>query len=240
MSTRILIERAIAALMLILLAPVMLIIALAVRLTLGKPVIFSQIRSGLGRKTYKLLKFRTMTDARGPTGDLLPDACRTPPFGSFLRRTRMDELPQLWNIVRAEMSFVGPRPLLPPTIASMGEEGIVRCSVRPGLAGWSQVHGGPLLSLRDKLDLDLWYIRSASLRLDIAILCRTVLVVLLGDRLSHRPVAMQPKWSTEPGQADKASGMANDEAGRVTTEPLKGELSDGRKIPAFPHMETNE
>ena len=228
MNTRVLIERVIAALMLILLAPVMLVIALAVRLTLGKPIIFSQIRSGLGCKTYRLVKFRTMTDACDPAGELLPDECRTPRIGAFLRRTRLDELPQLWNILRAEMSFIGPRPLLPPTIASMGEDGIIRCSVRPGLTGWAQIHGGPLLNLREKLDLDLWYIRSANIRLDVAILCRTVLVVLMGDRLSHDRVAIQSKRYIRVGHSGRASGMRNDVSGLAQAEPVKRERSVGR------------
>lgn len=228
MNMRVLIERAIAALMLILLAPVMLVIALTVRLTLGKPVIFSQIRSGLGRKPYRLMKFRTMTEACDPAGELLPDKCRTPRIGTFLRRTRLDELPQLWNILRGEMSFIGPRPLLPPTIASMGEDGITRCSVRPGLTGWAQIHGGPLLSLREKLDLDLWAIRSANIRLDVTILYRTVLVVLTGDRLPHAAVARQSERGIRLEHSGRASGMANDGSGLASAKPMKRKRSAGQ------------
>ena len=228
MSPRILIERAVAALLMILLSPLLLAMALAVRVTMGKPVIFSQIRSGLGQRTYRLVKFRTMTDACDPSGELLPDECRTPRAGALLRRTRMDELPQLWNIVRGEMSFIGPRPLLPPTIASMGQDGVCRCSVRPGLTGWAQIHGGPLLSLSEKLDLDLWYIRSANLRLDAIILWRTFLVVLMGDRWSHDPVAILSK-RRPLAQVVGGDGGANDDARAQQPEPVGREASAGQR-----------
>lgn len=226
MNGRSAIERTAAALLLVLLSPLLLLIAIAVRVTMGSPVIFSQIRSGLGRRTYRLIKFRTMTDACDPSGELLPDECRTPRAGALLRRTRMDELPQLWNIVRGDMRFIGPRPLLPPTIASMGEDGAIRCSVRPGLTGWAQIHGGPLLSLGEKLDLDLWYIRSASLRLDAIILWRTFLVVLMGDRWSHDPVAILSKRRPVT-QISALDGKANDDAADVA--PIGLETSTGQR-----------
>ena len=189
MKLRVIVEQIAAGLLILLLAPLLLAIAIAIRLTMGRPVLFSQIRSGLGRRPFRLWKFRTMTDARDPLGRPLPDEHRTTRLGAFLRRTRIDELPELWHIVTREMSFIGPRPLLPPTIASMGADGVRRCSVRPGLTGWAQIHGGPLLDLGEKLDMDLWYIRSASLKLDALILWRTLRVVLLGDRLSYDPTA---------------------------------------------------
>lgn len=205
MRIRLLIERMIAALLLMLIAPLLLVIAGAIALTMGRPVFFSQVRSGFRRHPYRMWKFRTMTDMRDPAGRPLPDECRTTRLGAFLRRSRIDELPELWHIVRGEMSFVGPRPLLPPTIMVMGEDGVRRCSVRPGLTGWAQIHGGPLISLGEKLALDLWYIESASLRLDALILWRTILVVLWGDRLPRDPAPMLRKMGRSPGRIDPIS-----------------------------------
>ncbi|BAV65625.1 sugar transferase [Sphingobium cloacae] len=227
MKARVLIEGIVAALMLVLAAPVLLGIAVAVRLSMGRPVIFSQIRSGLHRHPYALRKFRTMTDALDGNGQLLPDDLRTTRVGAFLRRSRLDELPELWNIVKGEMSFIGPRPLLPPTIAVMQDKGERRCSVRPGLTGWAQTKGGQLLSLSEKLDLDLWYIDHASLRLDAVILWRTLLVVLLGDRRSYAPSSMNMQASTEDRRyatpTGLSSGRAGDSAARDIAEPEEEE-----------------
>lgn len=237
MKPRLLVEQIVAGLLLVALTPLLLGVALAIGLGMGRPVLFSQVRSGLNRRPFRLWKFRTMTDERDAAGNPLPDDHRVTWLGAFLRRTRIDELPELWHIVTAEMSFIGPRPLLPPTIAGMGADGMRRCSVRPGLTGWAQIHGGPLLTLREKLDMDLWYIRSASLRLDALILWRTVLVVLLGDHLSYNPAAAgsgeRDPASTTPRLDDHSAEalVANDQEARRRSEPehAGGERSAGHR-----------
>ncbi len=166
--------------------PLIAVVALLVALSLGRPVLFRQWRSGVGGGTFLLLKFRTMTDARGADGTLLPDAERVTPVGQLLRRTRIDELPELINIARGEMAFVGPRPLLPETVSEMGEKGKVRGTVLPGLTGWSQVSGNTLLSNSQKLALDLWYIEHRSLLLDLRILLMTIAVIVRGERLAKK------------------------------------------------------
>jgi lipopolysaccharide/colanic/teichoic acid biosynthesis glycosyltransferase len=169
---------------LLLLAPVLLLVAVAVRICLGAPVLFRQRRSGRDARAFEMPKFRSMTDARDRSGSLLPDAERLTRLGRFLRRSRLDELPGLTSIVRGDMALVGPRPLLPETIAAMGEAGRRRGAVRPGLTGWAQVNGNALLSNEDKLSLDLWYIANRSLGLDLAIIFRTLWVVAAGERIN--------------------------------------------------------
>lgn len=169
----------------ILLAPLLIIILLVVRACLGSPVLFVQARAGREGRAFQLVKLRTMRADTDSLGRLLPDSERTPPIGRFLRRTRLDELPELVNILRGEMAFVGPRPLLPETIHALGNDGELRGSVRPGLTGWAQVNGNVLLTLQEKVALDLWYISRRSLRLDLEILLRTVGVVLFGERIRN-------------------------------------------------------
>lgn len=169
---------------LVLLAPIFLLVALAVRIALGTPVMFRQRRSGRDGSVFEMPKFRSMMDKRDPSGALLPDSDRLTGFGRFLRRSRLDELPGLMSVVRGDMALVGPRPLLPETIASMGAEGRRRSVVRPGLTGWAQVNGNALLSNEDKLSLDLWYIANRSLTLDLAILFRTVRVIFSGEHIN--------------------------------------------------------
>lgn len=180
--------------------PVAALVALAVALTIGRPVLFRQQRAGRGGTPFTLVKFRTMTEARDAQGRLLDDAARTPPFGRWLRRSRLDELPELLNIARGDMSLVGPRPLLPATVAAMGSRGARRGAMRPGLTGWAQVNGNTLLADDDKLALDLWYIDHASLRLDLAIVLRTIGVVLLGERIDQ----------TALGRAERGRAYAGD------------------------------
>lgn len=174
--------RLVALLLLVVLLPVLFLLALFTRLSVGSPVIFRQERSGLHGKTLHIAKFRSMTDERDEHGHLLPDEERVTGWGKFLRRSRLDELPGLWSIVRGDMAFVGPRPLLPETIASLGERGRQRGTVRPGLTGWAQVNGNTLLSLDEKVELDLDYVRNSSLTLDIAIILRTIWVMVGGER----------------------------------------------------------
>jgi Sugar transferases involved in lipopolysaccharide synthesis len=163
-------------------APLLLAIGLTVRASLGGPVFFRQWRAGKGGVPFRIIKFRTMTNARDSSGRLLPDEKRTPAVGRLLRRSRLDELPELINIVRGEMAFVGPRPLLPDTVVEMGAAGMLRGSVAPGLTGLAQVSGNTLLSQDEKLAIDLRYVRERTAWLDAAIIVRTVGVVIGGER----------------------------------------------------------
>ncbi len=144
---------------------------------------FRQLRAGKGTTPFALTKFRSMRDTRDQAGSLLPDADRVTRIGSILRRTRLDELPGIWNVVRGDMSFVGPRPLLPETIRDLGSNGMKRCSVRPGLTGWSQVNGNTLLTLEQKVALDLWYIDNRSWMLDARIVLATFMVMIAGETI---------------------------------------------------------
>lgn len=177
--------RLLAACLLVVAVPVMGVVAGLVWSTFGRPVLFRQQRSGLGGRPFSMIKFRTMTMECDSSGELLPDEQRQRPLGRLLRRLRLDELPELLNIARGEMAFVGPRPLLPDTIAAMGERGHRRGAVCPGLTGWAQVSGNTRLSNAEKLDLDLWYVAHRTVLLDLAILVRTPLVLLFGER-RHR------------------------------------------------------
>jgi sugar transferase EpsL len=157
----------------IIVSPLMAIIALLVRLFDGSPVIFHQVRAGLGNKLFKVYKFRTMRDLRDKNGQLLPDDQRISPVGHFLRATSLDELPELFNIIRGEMSLVGPRPLLAVYLERYSPEQIRRHEVPPGMTGWAQINGRNALSWEDKFELDIWYVDHWSLWLDIKILFLT-------------------------------------------------------------------
>lgn len=167
---------------LVVLSPLLLALALLVLVSMGRPILFRQTRCGRGGKLFRMMKFRTMRDARDASGTPLPDAARTTAVGRFLRRSRLDELPELVNIVIGDMAIIGPRPLLPETIAAMGAGGIVRGQLRPGLTGLAQVSGNTLLSEDEKLAFDTWYVRHRTWRLDCSIMLRTVLVVIFGER----------------------------------------------------------
>jgi lipopolysaccharide/colanic/teichoic acid biosynthesis glycosyltransferase len=181
-----LVERTMALMALLVLAPVLVGVGMAVFLSLSTPILFRQRRTGGFGRPFVLVKFRSM---RPPcAGVVRDDAARLTRFGRALRRSRLDELPQLWNVLRGDLSLVGPRPLLPETIADMGQGGIERSSVRPGLTGWSQIHGNSLLVDADKLALDLWYVRNRSMRLDILILFRTIVTLVRGERVDSRQV----------------------------------------------------
>ena len=187
-----------AAALFALLAPLLLLLSLLVLTGLGRPVLFRQVRSGLGGRRFAMIKFRSMRDLRDSRGDLLPDAQRTTALGQFLRRSRLDELPELINIVRGDMDFVGPRPLLPHSVALMGRDGVERGKVRPGLTGLAQVSGNTLLTLEEKLRFDLWYVRHRSARLDAQIIVRTLLVVVGGEKRIdwHADEARPPHWGS--------------------------------------------
>ena len=163
---------------LLILSPVFLVVAVLVRVKLGSPVIFHQERPGYGEKIFTLCKFRTMTDAKGPDGELLPDAERLTSFGSFLRRTSLDELPELWNIFKGDMSIIGPRPLLVGYLPYYTEREQKRHSVRPGLTGLAQVSGRNFIAWDERLAKDVEYVENLSFLTDMRILWKTVTVVL--------------------------------------------------------------
>ena len=171
-----------ACIFLFLLSPVLLLTALLVRMKLGAPVIFRQARGGLCGREFMILKFRTMSDKRDREGNLLPDFERTTRFGRFLRRTSIDELPQLINILRGEMSFVGPRPQLAEFIPYYTEEEMLRHTVRPGLTGLAQVKGRNSLPWKERFRLDAEYADSVSLLLDVRIIFLTVLTIFVKDK----------------------------------------------------------
>jgi len=179
----------VAGLGLILLAFPMLLIGLAVYGTMGRPVIFRQRRGGLKGTTFEMVKFRTMNKGVDATGLPLPDAERTTRLGAFLRRSRLDELPGLWNILRGDMSVIGPRPLLPSTISAFGSLGQLRSAVKPGLTGLAQIAGNTLLDNEQKLAMDLLYVRERSASLDLLILLRTPLVMIRGEHID--PILME-------------------------------------------------
>lgn len=160
------------------LSPVLVLTAVAVALCLGRPVLFKQVRPGLREQSFVCLKFRTMADRRDAGGALLPDAERITPFGDFLRRASLDELPQFWNVVKGEMSLVGPRPLMTRYLARYNAKQRRRHQVRPGITGWAQVNGRNSIDWPTKLAMDVWYVDNLSLALDLKIIWKTVWIVL--------------------------------------------------------------
>jgi len=195
-----------AAVGLVVLSPVLAGVALAVRLRLGAPVLFRQERPGLHGRPFTMLKFRTMTDARDAAGRLLPDAERLTPLGRLLRSTSLDELPELWNVLRGDMSLVGPRPLLVRYLDRYTPEQARRHEVRPGLTGWAQVNGRNALTWEEKFALDVWYVDHASLALDLKILLLTLRRVLAREGISAAGEATMPEFTGTAGA--EAGGRA--------------------------------
>ncbi len=183
-----------ASLALLLLALPLLALAWLIRSKLGSPVLFCQVRPGLHGKPFTMVKFRTMTDERGPDGALLPDAQRLTPFGRFLRASSLDELPELWNVLKGDMSLVGPRPLLTEYLPLYTPEQARRHEVRPGITGWAQVNGRNAISWQDKFALDVWYVNNRNMWLDVRILWLTVRKVLVRDGISAPGDATMPKF----------------------------------------------
>ncbi len=175
---------AVAALGLLVFSVPMITLATMIRLKLGHPVLFRQMRPGLHGEPFQLIKFRTMADARGADGLILPDFDRMTPFGRLIRASSLDELPQLWNVLTGSMSLVGPRPLLLEYLPLYTDEQARRHEVRPGITGWAQVNGRNAVSWEDKFVLDVWYVDNHSLVLDIKILWLTVCKVLARDGIS--------------------------------------------------------
>jgi len=183
-----------SATLLLALLPVFLLVALLVRIFLGSPVLFRQQRPGWRGKPFGIFKFRTMTDARDANGELLPDAERLTPFGCWLRRTSLDELPQLINVLKGELSFVGPRPLLMEYLPLYSPEQARRHEVRPGITGWAQVNGRNAIAWEDRLRLDVWYVDHRSLWLDLKILWLTVMKVVRSEGVSAAGQATVEKF----------------------------------------------
>jgi sugar transferase EpsL len=179
-------------------APFLLLIAVAVRIKLGSPVLFAQPRPGLRGQIFTLWKFRTMTDAREGSGNLRPDAERLQGFGRFLRSTSLDELPELWNILRGDMSFVGPRPLLVSYLSRYTPEQARRHDVLPGLTGLAQINGRNDTSWEDRLRLDSWYVDNRTLRLDLHILLKTVTIVLRRKGVRSTDSVTMPEFNPPP------------------------------------------
>ena len=184
-----------ALLTLLLLALPLLALAWLIRRKLGSPVLFRQVRPGLQGRPFTMVKFRTMTDERGPDGALLPDAQRLTPFGRFLRASSLDELPELWNVLKGDMSLVGPRPLLMEYLPLYTPEQARRHAVRPGITGWAQVNGRNAISWADKFALDVWYVDHRSLWLDVRILWLTVRKVVVRDGISAAGEATMSKFT---------------------------------------------
>ncbi|QTE92844.1 sugar transferase [Shewanella algae] len=185
---------------LILLSPIIAFVAWRIRKNLGAPVLFRQIRPGLNGKPFEMIKFRTMKDAVDQQGNSLPDSARMTPFGDKLRNSSLDELPELWNVLKGDMSLVGPRPLLMQYLPLYSKEQARRHEARPGITGWAQINGRNAISWEEKFKLDVWYVDNHSLMLDVCILFKTVKKIIVKE------------------------GIAAE--GHVTIEPFKGNKDD--------------
>ena len=183
-----------AALALALLSPVMLVVAWLIRRQMGSPVLFRQMRPGLGGNPFMMVKFRTMRDARNAQGVELPDGERLTRLGQFLRATSLDELPELWNVLKGDMSLVGPRPLLMEYLPLYSPREFRRHEVRPGVTGWAQVNGRNALSWQQKFELDVWYVDNRSFWLDVRILWKTVVKVLQREGISAQGEATMERF----------------------------------------------
>ena len=184
---------------LIVAGPVLLIVAVLVRIFLGSPVLFRQQRPGLNAQPFEILKFRTMTDAVGTDGALLPDSDRLTAFGRFLRASSLDELPELWNVLKGEMSLVGPRPLLMEYVPLYNDTQFRRHAMRPGITGWSQVNGRNAISWDQKFALDVWYVDNQSMLLDVKILFMTVSSLVRREGINASENVPMPKFTGSKG-----------------------------------------
>lgn len=177
------------------LSPVLAVTAYKVKKDLGSPVLFRQTRPGLNGKPFEMIKFRTMKDATDSDGNLLPDSERLTPFGQKLRSTSIDELPELWNVLKGDMSLVGPRPLLMEYLPLYNSEQARRHNVRPGVTGYAQINGRNAISWEQKFALDTWYVDNQSLWLDFKVLAKTVKQVLIKDGISAEGEATMSKFT---------------------------------------------
>lgn len=180
---------------LVVLSPIILVLAILIRQKLGSPILFIQTRPGLHGKPFKMVKFRTMTDARDADGNLLPDNIRLIAFGRFLRSTSLDELPELWNVLKGDMSLVGPRPLLMEYLPRYTPDQARRHEVRPGITGWAQINGRNAISWNEKFKLDVWYVDNQSFWLDLKILFLTIKKVFVREGINAAGEATMPKFT---------------------------------------------
>lgn len=192
------IDFVVALLLLTLLGIPLVLLTLSVRRKLGSPAFFRQPRPGLRGRPFEMIKFRTMTDARGSNGQLLPDADRLSTFGRFLRSSSLDELPELWNVLKGDMSLVGPRPLLMDYLPLYSHEQARRHDVRPGITGWAQINGRNALGWEEKFELDVWYVNHRTMWLDLKILCLTVRKVLVRDGINAADEVTMSRFTGQP------------------------------------------
>ena len=183
---------------LIVISPLLLILAVLVRLKLGSPVLFRQQRPGLGGKAFVIYKFRTMTDQRDASGNLLPDDQRLPAFGQFLRSTSFDELPELFNVLKGDMSIVGPRPLMMKYLSRYSPEQARRHEVKPGITGWAQINGRNTVSWEDKFKLDVWYVDNWTFWLDMKIIFKTIWSVIVKEGITQQGRATMDEFMGTP------------------------------------------
>ena len=183
---------------LIVISPLLLILAALVRLKLGSPVLFRQQRPGLGGHAFVIYKFRTMTDQRDALGNLLPDDQRLPVFGRFLRSTSFDELPELLNVLKGDMSIVGPRPLMMKYLNRYSPEQARRHEVKPGITGWSQINGRNTISWEDKFKLDVWYVDNWTFWLDMKIIFKTIWSVIVKEGITQQGRATMDEFMGTP------------------------------------------
>ena len=209
--------------------PLLLLIALVVRSKMGSPVFFRQNRPGYRGRLFKLFKFRTMTDQRDALDRLLPDAQRLPPFGRWLRSTSLDELPELFNVIRGEMSLVGPRPLLVQYLDRYTSEQARRHEVRPGLTGWAQVNGRNALTWEDKFKLDVWYVDHRSVCLDLKIIFLTLKKVLRREGISAAGDATMPEFQGTMGQRTEEGGRSAENGSRRAEGCQQQAVGGGQK-----------
>lgn len=184
----------VAGSMLMILSPVILLVAILVRIKMDSPILYTQIRPGKSADLFKVYKFRTMTNQKDANGQLLPDAIRLTKFGQFLRSSSLDELPQLFNVLKGDLSLVGPRPLLVEYLPLYSSEQARRHEVRPGITGWAQVNGRNAISWEEKFKLDVWYVEHQSFWLDIKILFHTFLNVIRRQGISSAVHVTMPKF----------------------------------------------
>jgi sugar transferase EpsL len=187
-------DASIAAALLVLLAPLFAVLAVLIRIRLGSPVLFVQERPGLHSAPFRLVKFRSMTDKTDDQGRPLPDAQRMTRLGRFLRATSLDELPELWNVLKGEMSLVGPRPLLMEYLPRYTSEQARRHDIRPGITGWAQINGRNAVSWTEKFEMDIWYVDHHTIRLDALILWRTIGQVVRRHGISAGGDTTMPKF----------------------------------------------
>jgi sugar transferase EpsL len=183
---------------LIVISPLLVVLAVLVRLKLGSPILFRQQRPGLGGKAFVIYKFRTMTDQRDASGNLLPDEQRLPPFGQFLRSTSFDELPELFNVFKGDMSIVGPRPLMMKYLSRYSPEQARRHEVKPGITGWAQINGRNAISWEDKFRLDVWYVDNGTLWFDMEIILKSVWMVIAREGITQQDRATMDEFMGTP------------------------------------------